>query len=332
MFLNDLKSNETREGKDEELMRMLSRWYYENRDKIWITVIVIGFILLFVNILNNYYENKAQLPITSNTTNVSAKETINNEIEGELESSASLTTGEGVDGKKLSKHINVIDKFFTNCSNGKIDEAYALLTDECKETNFPTLDVFKTKYYEKVFSGPKTYSVQNWSGNTYKVMIIDDPLKTGKVTSSEAYLQDYMTIPNSDIEKLNINRYIGRTTKEKITSTNELEITYIKKETYMDYEEYTISVKNLTNKDITLDKGTSTKNIYLLDDNNVKQYVNTGEINYNNLLLKPGATKEYTFRFSNAYSRTRIMELLIFEEVIISETENSETTRLVINL
>ena len=97
----------------------------------------------------------------------------------------------------------------------------------------------------------------------------------------------------------------------------------------MDYEEYTIRVKNLTTKEIILDSGESTKNIYLLDNNNVKQYVNTAEINYDNLLLKPGTIKEYTFRFSNSYSISRIMKTLNFENIIINE---NDITKIIIKL
>lgn len=312
-------------------MNMLIRWYYENRNKFWNTIIIVILILFFINILNNYYENKPKVSVANtNNTNVSGKETINNKIEGELESTTSLTTGESVNNKKLEKDIIIIDKFMTNCIEGKVEEAYELLTDECKEKNFVTLEKFQTNYYQKIFNNPKTYSVQNWSGNTYKVMIVDDALVTGKA-SSETYVQDYITIPDSNNEKLNINGYIGRKTKDKITTTDELEITYIKKETYMDYEEYTIKVKNLTNKEIILDQGKSTKNIYLLDNNKVKQYANTGEINYSNLLLVPGATKEYTFEFSNSYSKTRVMEFLIFENIIINNNYD-DSTKLTIRL
>ena len=77
---------------------------------------------------------------------------------------------------------------------------------------------------------------------------------------------------------------------------------------------------------------TKTKNIYLLDNKNLKQYANTGEINYNNLLLRSGTSKVYTFRFANSYSSTRDFGLLIFEEVIISDDAKEEKTKLSIQL
>lgn len=310
------------------MMHMIRKWYYDNKEKILATIITIALILLFINIFNNYYESKQyETDDKTNTINVTTKENINNEIDGELTGSASLTTGGSVSGEKLSKDITIIDKFISNCSEGKIEEAYELLTDECKETNFPTLEVFKTNYYKPIFNIPKIYTAQNWSGNTYKVIIKDDILQTGKVSDKDS--QDYMTIPDASIGKININRYIGRTIKEKTTATDNLEFTYVKKETYMDYEEYTIRVKNLTTEEIILDSGESTKNIYLLDSNNVKQYANTAEINYENLVLIPGAIKEYIFRFSNSYSINRTMKTLNFENVIIND---NETTKVIVNL
>ena len=78
-------------------MNMLIRWYYENRNKFWNTIIIVILLLFFIIILNNYYENKPKVSIiTNNTTNVLGKENINNRIDGELESSTSLTTGESV--------------------------------------------------------------------------------------------------------------------------------------------------------------------------------------------------------------------------------------------
>lgn len=312
-------------------MRELRRWYYENKDKIWVIILVSAFVIFFIRILNSYYENRE---ITLQDTNtISIKQEINNEITGQLDSTTSIISGGSKTDETLKKHTEIIDEFINYCNEGKIEEAYNLLTDECKEEDFPTVEVFKNRYYNNIFNSPKTYSIQNWSGNTYKVKIKDNALATGKVSSDETYIQDYMTIStNTGDGKLNINKYIGRTTKNKITTTDELEITYIKKETYMDYEEYTIQFKNLTNKEIILDNGDSAKTIYLEDENGVKQYANTGEINYENLILKPGARKEFTFKFSNNYSSTRVMKNLIFEKSIVKDEIDNEIIKIFIKL
>lgn len=309
-------------------MRNFRRWYYENRDKIWIGILISVFVIFLIRVLNSYYANKQRTP-SNNVNTISTKQEINNNITGQLDSTESIIGGGTKSGNVLKKHTQIIDEFINNCNNGKIEDAYDLLTDECKENLFPTLDVFKNKYYKNVFSTPKTYSVQNWTGNTYKVMIIDDALATGKVSSDNTHFQEYITIAS---KKLNINSYIGRTTKNKVTTTEELEITFIKKETYMDYEEYTIKITNLTGKEIIMDNGKSTKTIYLLDENQIKQYCNTGEINYDGLTLKPGVTKAHTFKFSNSYSTTRVMEYLVFEQIIVGEGTDSKVVKAMIKL
>ena len=131
-----------------------------------------------------------------------------------------------------------------------------------------------------------------------------------------------MTIVEKDSDyKLNINNYIGRTEINKTSTVEGIKIEVQSKETYMDYSEYTIKIQNTTENTILLDDGKRADNIYLLDENNVKEYANTGEIIYSNLKLLPMQTKKYTFRFSNTYSNTRKMKRLVFKNVIMNYEE-----------
>ena len=93
----------------------------------------------------------------------------------------------------------------------------------------------------------------------------------------------------------------------------------------MDYSEYTLRIQNTTDKTILLDNGKRTDTIYLLDENNVEEYVNTGEIIYSNLKLIPRENKKYTFKFSNSYSNTRVMRYLVFKNIIMDFDEYNET-------
>lgn len=316
------------------MFNFVRRWYDQNRNKLWAVIVVVALVLFFLNAINNYYINKMKEGSkTDNTNTVSKKETINNEITGELEGTTSLLSGTGVDTTQLEKQTKVIDEFFQYCNNGNIQNAYNLLTQECKEELFTTVESFENKYYANIFKTPKTYSLQNWIKNTYKVMIIDDPLVTGKVNKDNSYLQDYITIKSTDDGyKLNVNNYIGRTVKDKTQTIDNIEITVVKIETYMDYEEYTIKAKRLTTNQIKLDTGESTNTIYLLDENNLKEYVSTAEINYDNLKLIQGKEKESTFRFCNKYSTTRKFEYLVFEKVLINDGENSDYKKILINV
>ena len=307
----------------------LVRWYNQNRGKFWLVILIIFAVIFFVQVANNFYKQKNnENPNLSNTYNTSStvQNRVKGEISGKLESSKSLIDDSGVSSKNLEKQAMVIDNFIKYCNSGKVQEAYNLLTDECKEKVFPTSESFKSKYYDNVFNTNKTYSVQNWSGDTYKVKLVEDSLTTGKVSSNSSYLQEYITAVKKDEGyKLNINNYIGRTIMNKSKTTNGITIEVLSKDTFMDYSEYTVKITNTSGNTILLDDGKSTDSIYLLDENEVKEYVNTGEIIYSSLELKSGGVKTYRFKFSNSYSNTRVMEYLVFDKVITDYNLYNET-------
>ncbi len=300
----------------------LRRWYHENKGKIWIGILVMLAVVFFIQIVNNFNKNKKEE--SSNKSSIT-QNTINNEISGKLEGTTSLISGSNSVNRNLEKHTSTIDTFIKHCNAGQIEDAYKLLTDECKAEVFPSLESFKNKYYNNVFKTYKTYSIQNWLGNTYKLKLTEDALTTGKVSSNSSYLQEYVTVVEKDSEyKLNINNYIGRTSINKNTTVNGITVNIESKETFMDYSEYTVRIQNATDKTILLDNGKRTDNIYLLDENNVKEYANTGEIIYSDLKLLPREIKKYTFKFSNSYSNTREMRQLVFKNVIMNYDEYNE--------
>lgn len=302
----------------------LVRWYNGNRGKFWIAILIIIAIIFFVQVTNNFYKQKpnTEKPNMSSTI----RNNINSNISGTLESSTSLIEGSSVSSQNLETQTSVIDNFIKFCNNGDIEKAYNLLTEECKEEVFPSLESFKNKYHNNVFNTYKTYTIQNWSGSTYKLKLTEDALTTGKVSSNSSYLQEYMTVVKKDSEyKLNINNYIGRKEINKTTTVKGITINIISKETYMDYSEYTVKIKNTTDNTILLDNGERTDSIYLLDQKDVKEYANTGEIIYSTLKIMSGESRNYTFKFSNSYSNTREMRYLVLQNVIMNYDEYNET-------
>ncbi len=304
----------------------LARVYNENRGKFWIGVLIIIAIIFFIQVANNFYKqnigaNTDKPNLSSNVTN-----SINDKITGELEGSTSLVEGSGVSSRNLEAHTSIIDSFIKYCNDGDIEKAYNLLTDECKEELFSSVESFTNKYYNSIFSTYKTYSIQNWFGNTYKIKLTEDALTTGKVSSNSGYFQEYITvIKNGEDYKLNINNYVGRTDINKTTTVKGIKVEVLKRENYMDYSEYTVKVTNTTENDILIDNGEKTDTIYLLDQNETKEYANTGTIIYTNLQLSSGVSKTYTFKFSNNYSNTRVMKDLVFEKVIMDYNEYNTT-------
>lgn len=305
----------------------IRRWYNENKGKIWLVVVIAIGIIFFVQVLNNYYNNKNQGNVIkttlSNTTNL---ERINENLSsGKAETSTSAISGIAVSSEKLEQATKIIDIFIGYCNDKKIEEAYSILTDECKEVFYPTINDFKEIYYDDLYSSEKTYKLQNWAGNTYKVTLMEDALSTGMTGANLGTYQDYITIVNKNgINKININSYIGRTNINKTTTKKDIVFNVMYKDTFMDYETYNIDIKNLSGKTILLDDGESTKSIVIQDDNSISSYVYTGEIMYSDLDLKNGQEKIYEFKFANSYTVTRIMRYIIFERVITDYEQYKE--------
>ena len=303
-------------------MGNLRRYYYANKTKIWKVILIVAFILAIIHLLNYFqktrkYNNNEEL--SSNNLNT----LINN---------TSLTTGKSSLGTgqisitKLEKDITIIDSFLKLCNNKEFNEAYELLSDECKETLFNTYDNFKSAYCDKIFNSYKTYTTENWSGNTYKVRITEDPLATGN-TSKDMSIQEYITIVDNNGEyKLNINNYIGRKKINAQKTQNGITINVISSDTFVDYEIYNIQVKNNTKNTIYLDNGKDTSTIYIIDSNGIKYEAASGELIFSTLKVPAHSTINYKIKYNNSYRTNRKISQLVFEKLILNYDEYIKDT------
>ena len=289
-------------------MGNIRRFYYKNKSKILKIAIFVIFILLIIQVINYLVKTTDK------------KEKYNNNVEYEednIVSNVSSLTGNEVDSEKLEKDSNVMKKFLDLCNEKNFEEAYNLLTDECKEVMFKTYDIFKRTYCDEIFAERKNYKIENWIGNTYKVRIYEDPLATGKVSNDMA-IQEYFTIVGN---KLNINNYIGRENINKSATQNNITINVIYRDVFKEYEEYKIEVVNNTNNTIMLDDGNESQTIYIEDSNKIKYEVATSEIIYSNLKINPGVTRIYEMKFLSTYSSSKEIEQMVFEKVITNYNE-----------
>ena len=253
-------------------MHKLRKFFYDNKNKIIKIGAFIIFLFIILQLLNKLVQIKNKKSIenvaASNTTN--ANTTTQNDNKG-LISNKSAVNGSEVSKENLKNATDTIYKFVDYCNKQEIEKAYNLITEECKQQMYPTLDAFKNAYYGDVFNGKqRTCTIENWVGDIYKVRMGEDILSTGKDTGYAK--EDYITIKKVDNEyKLNINNYIGTTKIEKTTTKDNITMEVLNKNTYKDFEEYTIKVTNKTNGIIKLDTTTSTKTTYI-EDSNGRQY------------------------------------------------------------
>ena len=301
-------------------MLKIRRIYNQNRKKIRFILIIIVFLLIVLrflnylagmntNIENNIYENVSSINSNYDYNSVS------------VESNKSALTGNKTTERQVNA-IDVIDSFFEYCNKKDIKSAYDLITDECKEEMYPKIQDFEESYYKQLFDGTeKIVSIENWIGNIYKVDIKENAMATGRY-DTDNIKQDYITIEEIDDDnyKLNINSYIGRTELNKSSKFrgDSIEIKVLRKDTYMDTEEYTIEVTNNANVSILLDNLLDINNMYIKDDNELKYYAYTHELNVEDLIVHSNATKKITIKYYSRFGSQKNIKGLGFSKIVMN--------------
>lgn len=307
-------------------MHKLRKFYYNNKTAIHGIILFIAFVIIILELVNYMVLQKNESTMnnitnTSSTENITQKENTNTSVTTEK----SAVTGEIVNTNKLDIASEIIEKFISFCNDKKVDQAYNLLSEQCKEENFKDVETFKKLYYEPNFEGnaKKTATIENWFGDTYQVYISNDVLSTGKV--SEAKKRDYMTIVKQDEEyKLNIHSFIEKEEINKEQTLENVTVKVISRNVYMDYEEYTIQAQNASNNTVLLDTQKSTKTIYLEDANYVKYYCYTNEIISEFLKINPGGSSQLKLRFMRSYSSSAKDVSLVLSDIILNYNDSIE--------
>lgn len=307
-------------------MHKLRKFFYDNKNKIIKIGAFIIFLFIILQLLNKLVQIKNKKSIenvaASNTTN--ANTTTQNDNKG-LISNKSAVNGSEVSKENLKNATDTIYKFVDYCNKQEIEKAYNLITEECKQQMYPTLDAFKNAYYGDVFNGKqRTCTIENWVGDIYKVRMGEDILSTGKDTGYAK--EDYITIKKVDNEyKLNINNYIGTTKIEKTTTKDNITMEVLNKNTYKDFEEYTIKVTNKTNGIIKLDTTTSTKTTYIEDSNGRQYSYYNNELTDETLTFQRGQTAEVTIKFYSPHISTKSIKAIVFSNIIFNDNQLSDT-------
>ena len=319
--------------------RKIVEWYINNKTKLLTAIFIIVVIILvsiIVNFLNALQLNEVQ---TNTETNVNVQENntpIGNFTDIYVGDSESVVTGENMSSAQVTI-IDTINQFVQLCNEGNVNEAYNMLSDECKEEVYPSLDSFSNNYYNAIFNGQKkNIAVENWVNSIYKVTFENDALSTGMYTE-EGTIQDYITVARNENNelRLNINNYIGREEINKTrTDASNVTITVLRSDTYMDYETYTYSITNNTNNTILLDDKGSTDNMYIEDENGNQYTAYIHELSESQLTITPGETKEVTIKYYSRYGSTKNITQVVFNKIILNYNEVAirQTTRIEIEL
>lgn len=296
-------------------MYNLISWYNQNRRRIWITILTVVGVFFIVWRLMYIWNDNNQVTMPQ----VTQEDVSSNLNSVTLSSQKSAITGQTT---TISKEgITVIDNFVAYCNSGNLEQAYSLLTNECKEEMFPNINRFQEIYYKPIFGNRKrTTKIENWYNNIYIVDYNEDALSTGTY-SSENNIRDYITICK-DTEKnyrLNINKYIGRTELNKTAQTENLQIKVIRKDAYMDYEKYTFEMKNESESNILIADIYDDENVsYLVDKNNLRYNAAATELSKAQLTVLGQQTKNLQIKYYNPYVSTKVIRRLVFPKIYMN--------------
>jgi len=288
-------------------------FYYRNKDKIWKVVLIIAFILGIIYLL----DSTALERINENNKNSEIEsdeiyENTDTQIYIEKESAISGST---VTKTEVNKINQTISKFLQYCKTGNTQEAYDMLSTDCKESHYKTIEEFENRYMKKKYSNNNVFEIQKWISNTYKISILTDMLSTGEVNSHEKI--EYITIVTEDnVEKLNVNEYVGTWNINKQTIQNDIEVTVLKKQMYKDYEIYDFKIKNLSDKTIMIDSLQKIGTMYLEDTNKIKYNAYAHELFEPTLEIKPKEEKNISIKYANPYTTRVIIKQIVFENII----------------
>lgn len=307
-------------------MNKFIRYYNQNRRELFIILIIILFIIILLQFINSRIANKNIKEPYENTA--SSTQNISEQYKG------TTNTYQIIDGNTnnitAEKDMDYIIKFIERCNKKNVEEAYNMLTDECKEVLFPTLEDFKKLYYNNNFKTNKAYNIQSWSKSTYKVDLKENMLHTGK--TNENNIQDFITVVQyKDDYKLNINNFVKKKDLNKSNYIKNINVEVISSYTFMNYEKYKLKIKNDNDFEVLLDDLQKTDTIYVTDENNTKYPSYSHEISKEQLRIPPHSNIEIEIKFTNGYIVDRKIQKMTFSNIII-RNEEQEITQLTIGL
>lgn len=293
----------------------ISNFIRKNKDKINDLVVkltIVAIVVLIATIVLSFSRNNRQ-------------NEKNNENKEVYKPQETVVKGRDVPEKQYTADTNAINQFLEYCNNKEFEKAYELISTDCKEELYPSLELFKTNYCANIFKEKREYNLQSWVSTNqytiYKIRYTTNLLATGKYDENNVY-QDYITlIKENNNEKIAIGTFILKQELSKETDTQEIQAKVINKNIYVEDEEYELYVKNKTENIIKLDSLKKTDNIKIIGDSGGAYDVYTNKIFSSNITIQPGETKRITLRFKKSIGSDNISKYIQFSEVIRNYTE-----------
>lgn len=291
-------------------MNKIRRFFNQNKRRILIALAFIGFVIIIIQILNKQAEkslNEKKISSNDNTENLSRK---------------SIISGYEIGKTSYAIQTSLISNFVEYCNNKEIKKAYDLISSDCKEELYPTLQDFKKYYYDNIFTEKRIYSTKNWANSIFIVKYSEDILSSGKVNSNST-IQDYITIVEENGQlKLNLNSYLGKKEINIEENNQNVKIKVLQKRSYIEHEIYDFEVENNVGNTILLDTLVYNNRTYLTDNNGTNHYSINNEISRELLLVKDKYKNKISIKFDNPYIWDRKIKSISFKDIAVCYENN----------
>lgn len=303
-------------------MRDLIGKYNRNRKVIWFILGICVAVYVIIHIINEFlgqdlYGDANNLNLTTNNTF--------------YDTNYSVVSNEQIEKKYVASITNIIKEFINNCNENKSEEAYNMLSSECKEELYPNIETFEKEYLNKFFTTRKTYKMQAWITNgskyIYRIELIEDMLLSGSSTNTKK-IDYYTVIKDDDNYYLNINGFIEKNEINKYSANELAKITVLSEEVFIDCVYLNVEIENKTTETILIDEGKKGDSVYLKDTKDIGYASFLFEEPEENLIVKRKSKKEFKIKFEKEYSTNiKIKEIGFLDIVINYKTEDEKNNQ-----
>ena len=235
----------------------------------------------------------------------------------------SVINDEKVPEKYVEPIVNLIDQYFNYCNNGEYENAYNLVTDECKKAYYPNLESF-TAYVNHVFEGKKKiYNIQSYSivDNTYvySIRILDDILANGTTDGYYYYEEKLILTEQNGQMRLSIGGFISQDNPKISVEDDYMKVEIIDKVVDYETETYKIVVTNKSDdKYIVIADGTQSNEVRL----NLGTRQDSPENMQTSFIVRPGSFDIQEITFQKYYDNDKTSQGIIFGAVRVLNDYN----------
>lgn len=292
---------------------MINQWIRYITKNWKLVVIVILSVIIGLSIIQ-YLNEEAKKQNEAKLNQTQVDESIIYKTESVL-GEGTITTEEAM------QNNGIINNFVSYCNEGKTREAYDLLSEECKQEVFPTINDFINLYYQVIFANPKTYTLENWisgENTTYKVRFVNDALAMGGKKAEQTF-EDYITVVyKNEVPYLNINKFVQKNEINRETELNGIKIIVQTENVYINNRTYDVTFQNTNKNNMILYSIARNNNWYLQDEAGKIYLANMAEITNDNFILETNTSIQLTINFMKIYEKTDTVKWMKFDNIQVA--------------